>query len=616
MYTSYVAYQPRNRKVRHVGPSPYVAYQPQNRKACLVAPSPYVAYQPGNDAHGASASSGRRLPRQDVAATGVARLTPDGGPSGAILTHMANTPRTARIQDLRPKDVRPLTFEQALQDVTVLEWIEPSADATRARTVTGITVASDDVAPGWIFVAIPGMKAHGGEFAHGAVVEGANAIMTDPTGVDLVRDLGVPIAVVADPRVDTAIVATRIYDHPAEKLVTMAITGTNGKTTTSFLMRAALQAKFPDPAICGTVDMRVAGMQITSTRTTGESPVMQRYLQEAVEAGDGAAVIEASAHSLSLNRLDGIVFDVAGFTNLQHDHLDYYKTFENYYNAKALLFTPEHAKQAVICVDDEWGQKLAREAQIPVTTVAAFTDNEADWHATDVNVDLETSLTVFTLTGPDGVAHEARCNILGSVNVQNATVAIVSGVQAGLPIDDVIASVAQSEQVPGRSQKVNPVHPAQPLVIVDYAHTPEGLEWMLRDAKAITKGNLVLVFGTDGDRDASKREDLAEVGARGADIIWLTDENPRTEDAQSIRDQLKRGLRRVRPNLEGVTEVTTCRRDALTEAILAAGPDDTVIVTGKGSEWFQEVGIIKHTYNDVPVAQEVLAQDPRAARAK
>ena len=228
-------------------------------------------------------------------------------------------------------------------------------------------------------------------------------------------------------------------------------------------------------------------------RTTAEAPVIARFLAATEQYGCGAGVIELSAHALSLHRVDGIVFDVAAFTNLQHDHLDYYGDMEHYFAAKALLFTPSHSRAGVVCVDDEWGRRLAAQASVPVTTVSALTNESADWQVRDIHPDKAIGRTVFTLVDPDGVGHRVAMPILGEVNVQNTAVAIVSAVTLGIDLADVIASVEGAPQIPGRMEKVNPVPGPQPLVIVDYAHTPEALEWTLRSTRELTPGKVVIV---------------------------------------------------------------------------------------------------------------------------
>lgn len=519
--------------------------------------------------------------------------------------------------DIRPT-VAPVSLATALSGLEIQGFFAPDGSpasiADSALHLRGITVSSDDCEPDWLFVAIPGLKQHGIRFAHTAIEAGASAILTDEDGRTQAceRGLGVPVVQVADPRGVVPQLCANVYASPATRLTTMAVTGTNGKTTTSYLMRAAIASRFPDASLCGTVETHVGPISFEAVRTTAEAPVIARFLAATEEYGCGAGVIELSAHALSLHRVDGIVFDVAAFTNLQHDHLDYYGDMENYFQAKALLFTPEHSRRGVVCVDDEWGRRLAQQATVPVTTVSALTDNDADWQVRDVTPDKAIGRTVFTLVDPSGVGHRVAMPILGEVNIQNTAVAIVSAVSLGIELADVISAIEDAPQIPGRMEKVNPTPGGQPLVIVDYAHTPEALEWTLRSTRELTEGKVVIVFGTDGDRDASKREELAAIAAREADVLWVTDENPRTEDPQSIRDYLLRGIASVRPDMADVTEVTTCRRDAVRRAILAAQPGDTVIITGKGAEWYQEIQGIHHRYNDVPVAAEVLEGDVRA----
>ena len=521
------------------------------------------------------------------------------------------------VTDIRPS-IDPLPLQRAFDGLDVEGFY--GADGASAAlkgcdlAVTGVTVSSNDCEPGWIFVAIPGLKQHGIRFAHAAIEAGASVILTDEEGRVQAheRGLGTPVVQVADPRGVVPALCANVYSCPSSRLTTMAVTGTNGKTTTSYLMRAAIASRFPQASLCGTVEMHVGPISFEAVRTTAEAPVIARFLAATEQYECGAGVIELSAHALSLHRVDGVVFDVAAFTNLQHDHLDYYGDMEHYFAAKALLFTPEHSRAGVVCVDDKWGQRLAAEATVPVTTVSALSTTSADWQVRDIAPDQSIGRTVFTLVDPDGVGHRVAMPILGEVNVQNTAVAIVSAVTLGIDLSEVIASVEDAPQIPGRMEKVNPTPGAQPLVIVDYAHTPEALEWTLRSTRELTPGKVVIVFGTDGDRDATKREHLAQIAAREADILWVTDENPRTEDPQSIRDYLLRGIASVRPGMEDVTEVTTCRRDAVRRAILAAAPGDTVIITGKGAEWYQEIQGIHHRYNDVPVAAEVLAYDVRS----
>ncbi|MDO4259574.1 MAG: UDP-N-acetylmuramoyl-L-alanyl-D-glutamate--2,6-diaminopimelate ligase [Actinomycetaceae bacterium] len=514
------------------------------------------------------------------------------------------------VLDIRP-EVPAIPLSAALSRIDGAQLHAPGTQGWDTP-VSGVTVSSNDIEAGWIFVAIGGLVQHGIRFAPAAVRKGAAAIVTDQAGADQCDAVDCPIVVIADPRAGAALIAAAVHGDPARDLVTMAITGTNGKTTTSYLMRAALQGAHPDPALCGTVESRIGSVRFDSDQTTAEAPVIHRLLDLARQQNLGAAVVETSAHAMSLNRVDGIVFDVAAFTNLQHDHLDYYGDMEKYYAAKKMLFTPEHSRSGVICVDDEWGRRLATETTIPVVTVAALSDENADWRVTSIVADQETLRTTLTLVDPDGNSHTVAMPVLGRVNVQNTAVAVVAAVQAGIPLAEAISAIEAAEQIPGRMEKVNPNPGNQPLVVVDMAHTPEGFTWTLEAVRELTKGRLIMVFGTDGDRDATKREELGELAAREADILWVTDENPRTEDPQSIRDYLLRGIARVRPDMHDVTEIKTCRRDAVRKAILAAQAGDVILIPGKGAEWYQDIEGIKHPYNDVPVAREVLEQDPRS----
>ncbi|WP_026461054.1 UDP-N-acetylmuramoyl-L-alanyl-D-glutamate--2,6-diaminopimelate ligase [Schaalia suimastitidis] len=520
------------------------------------------------------------------------------------------------VLDIRPS-VSPVLLRDALAEMPKAQLVNPSEEHWNTH-VTGVSVNSRDIDNGWIFVAIPGMKQHGIEYARGALTRGAVAIVTDQAGADrahrYLAEADIPVVVVDDPRLAAARIAHAVYRNPAAELFTMAITGTNGKTTTSYLMRSIIRTKYPQAALCGTVQTHVGPVEFSSDNTTAESPVIYRFLSLARQENCGAAIVETSSHALSLDRVDGIVFDVAGFTNLQHDHLDYHGDMGAYFEAKRLLFTPAHAKQGVVCVDDEWGQRLANEAEIPVTTVSALSDAPANWRVSGIRVDTVTQATLFTLTGPDARQHTVSLPIAGQVNVQNAAVAILSAVVTGFDIDEVIAALAHADQVPGRMEMLNPGSTTQPLVIVDFAHTTEALAWTIETVREFVTGKLVLVFGTDGDRDASKREELAALAARKADYLWVTDENPRTENPQSIRDYLLRGIASVRPDMSDVVEITTCRRDAVRKAILHAQVGDVVLITGKGAEWYQDIDGIKHVYNDVPVALEVLAQDPRTGK--
>ncbi len=477
-------------------------------------------------------------------------------------------------------------------------------------TFTGVSMASDDVEPGDLFVAVPGLKVHGARFAADAVARGAVAVLTDDDGAALVPT-GTPVLVSEDPRLLAGPVAAWALGDPGERLVTVGVTGTNGKTTTTYFVDAALRAVHPVTAVLGTVELRVGDDAVESPRTTVEAPVLQSLLALALERGASALTTEVSSHALALGRVLGTRFDVVGFSNLQRDHLDFHGDMEGYFRDKARLFSPEQARRGVVVVDDAWGQRLAEESPIPVESVATRPGTPvcagADWVVVDADVGLDGVGSRFSLRGPDGRVHEAHSPLPGLVNVSNAALAVVLAHAAGVSLDVAIAAVGQAHAIPGRMERVVERGEGLPLCLVDYAHTPDALTLALEAVRPITPGRLVLVYGSDGDRDRGKRPIMGQVGARLADVLVVTDENPRSEDPASIRAAILEGVRDVRPDLADVHEATS-RAQAIRDALRLAGPDDTVIVTGKGHEPTQEIAGVFHRYNDRDVFLAVRAE--------
>ena len=514
---------------------------------------------------------------------------------------------------LRPHHSAPVT----VKDLATRFALRPAsgAEAPDGLAVVGVSVDSSDVARGEMFVALPGFTHHGARFAPEAVAAGAVAVLTDEAGAAMVSAAlpRVPVLVTDDPRAVAGPLAAEVYHHPAERLTVTAVTGTNGKTTTSYFNDAILTAHLGGCMVAGTVELRVGGLSIESPRTTVEAPVLTRMMALAVEEGVGAASLEASSHAIVLHRLDGTVVDVAGFTNLQRDHLDFHKTMQGYLDAKARLFTPEHARRGVICVDDQWGARLAdrveRAGLIPVDRVRAYPgggdgDAPADWWVGDAAVSMTDSATTFVLHGPDSERIEASCPLPGLVNVQNAALALVMTMRAGVPAETAVAALASAHNIPGRMQRITRRDGVRGTCIVDFAHTPDAMELALKAVRQITPGRLIVVFGSDGDRDRGKRPMLGEVAARLADVLIVTDENPRSEDPRTIRDAILSGVRSVRPDLADVEEITTWRGDAVRRGVEICGPQDTVVVTGKGHEPFQEVAGDFIRYNDAPVMRQ------------
>jgi UDP-N-acetylmuramoyl-L-alanyl-D-glutamate--2,6-diaminopimelate ligase len=486
---------------------------------------------------------------------------------------------------------------------------------------SGIAMGSGDVVPGDVFVAVGGAHAHGARYASDAVAAGAVAVLTDEAGAALVaqQGLAVPVLVVADPRAVAGRAAAWVYDEPGERLVTVGVTGTNGKTTTAYFVDAALRAVHPLTAVLGTVELRIGDEAIESPRTSVEAPVLQAIAALALERGATALTTEVSSHGLALGRLRGLRFDVVAFTNLQRDHLDFHGDMEGYFAAKSLAFAPEQARAGVVVVDDEWGRRLAHEAPIPVTTVATHVGapegDDADWAVVEAQIGLDGVGSSFVLRDPDGVRHAAASPLPGLVNVSNAATAIVVAQAAGVPLGAAIAAIEVAHEIPGRMERVVERGDGFPLCLVDYAHTPDALVLALEAVRPITPGRLVIVLGSDGDRDRGKRPIMGAIAARLADVVVVTDENPRSEEPGSIRTAILAGALGERPGGRDVVEVTTSRADAIRHALTLAGDADTVIVTGKGHEPTQEIAGVFHRYNDRDVFLAVRASRGAVAQA-
>ena len=470
-----------------------------------------------------------------------------------------------------------------------------------AATVTGVTISSQRVTPGDLYVAPAGARAHGASYATEAVSDGAVAVLTDPAGADLAEPAGVPVVVVESPRAVVGDLAARVYGHPARRLRMVAVTGTQGKTTTTRLAEAALTAAGVPAAVIGTVGTRVAGQELKTSLTTPEAPDLHALFAVMVEQQVAACAMEVSSHALVMGRVDGVVFDVACFTNLGRDHLDFHADVEEYFAAKASLFTPERCRRAVVNVDDEHGRRLVAQAQVPVRTFSA-SGAEADWRATDV--ELEPTGSRFTVHPPEGEPFPAGVPLTGDFNVANALCAIAGLAEAGFDAVAVATAMAASGGVPGRLEQVDAGQDF--LAVVDYAHKPDAVTAALRALRPLTTGRLVVVLGAGGDRDPGKRPLMGEAAARLADVLVVTDDNPRSEDPASIRAAVRSGADAVPEGERAEVYVEGDRRAAIRLALDLAGPGDTVVVAGKGHETGQEVHGTVHPFDDRVVLREEL----------
>lgn len=465
---------------------------------------------------------------------------------------------------------------------------------------TGISVASARVESGDLFVALPGGNAHGAEYAGDAVARGAVAVLTDDRGAGLLPD--VPAIVVDDPRARLAEVSAWFYDHPSTAFRTIGVTGTQGKTTATYLAEAALSGR--RPAIVGTIGTRIAGVQAASSLTTPEAPDLQALFAVMREEAVDACVLEVSSHALTLGRVDGFTFDVGVFLNLGRDHLDFHGDVQSYFLAKAALFTPSRARHAVVNADDTQGKALIELIgdQIPVTTFSTA-GRVADWRATNIRAHrLGTDLSVLM---PDGRDLPLSVPLPGIFNVSNAVAVLAALAAAGFDPEEAAAGIASSPGVPGRMERIEEGQDF--TVVVDYAHKPDAITAVLAALRPVTAGRLIVVVGAGGDRDQGKRPLMGAAAAQVADLVIVTDDNPRSEDPAVIRSSVLAGAS-VGP--AAVVEVAD-RRDAIEHAIALAHRGDAVVIAGKGHETGQEIAGEVHPFDDRIVVREALARSTR-----
>jgi UDP-N-acetylmuramoyl-L-alanyl-D-glutamate--2,6-diaminopimelate ligase len=458
--------------------------------------------------------------------------------------------------------------------------------------VSGLAYASRSVVPGTLFFCVPGFRADGHDFAPDAVARGAVALVCQrPLG------LGVPEVIVDDVRAAMGPAAARFFGDPTAELEVVGVTGTNGKTTTAFLVRHLLEAGGRQTGLLGTVKRVVGGVDEEVERTTPEAIDLQATFRAMLDGGDRACAMEVSSHALELGRVAGIHFACRIFTNLTQDHLDFHETMEAYFAAKRRLF--EEAGLSVVNVDDEYGRRIAAE----VGCVTFGVEHEADYRARDVEFDLMGSR--FVCVTPDGDL-PLSSPLPGLFNVQNVLGAVAAARSLGVPAEAIAAALPSFGRVPGRFE---PVDEGQDFgVLVDYAHTPEALENVLAAAREVTRGRLHVVFGAGGDRDRGKRPLMGEAARRLADRVLVTSDNPRSEEPESIVDAIMEG---AGPEAERETD----RRRAIARAIETAGPGDVVVIAGKGHEQGQEFeNGRKEPFDDCSVARDALRE--RAARER
>ncbi|WP_372458192.1 UDP-N-acetylmuramoyl-L-alanyl-D-glutamate--2,6-diaminopimelate ligase [Mycobacterium fragae] len=459
--------------------------------------------------------------------------------------------------------------------------------------VTGVTLRAQDVVSGDLFAALSGATTHGARYIGDALERGAVAVLTDAAGVAEVAGHrgSVPVLVHDAPRRVLGELAAIVYGRPSERLAVVGVTGTSGKTTTTYLIEAGLRAAGRTVGLIGTIGLRIDGTDVPSVLTTPEAPALQAQLAAMAERGVDTVVIEVSSHALTLGRVDGVRFAVGGFTNLSRDHLDFHPTMEDYFEAKARLFDPTsplRARTAVVCIDDDAGRRMAERAANAVTVSAQ--GRTADWGAEDVTV--QAGGQEFTAVDPAGVHHRVAIRLPGGYNIANCLVALAILDTLGVSPEQA-ATGLRGTRVPGRLEQIE--RGQDFLALVDYAHKPGALREVLRSLRR-PGSRLAVVFGAGGDRDQGKRAPMGKIAAELADLVVVTDDNPRSEDPAAIRREILAGAAEA-GGAATVVEIGD-RRAAIDHAVSWARPGDVVLVTGKGHETGQSGGGHTRPFDD------------------
>lgn len=463
--------------------------------------------------------------------------------------------------------------------------------------ITGVTHQSGDVLPGDLFIAIPGFNSHGIDHFAQACQRGAVAVATDEVSLPAVGDF--PSLTLQNQRHDMARISAEVYGHPERKIRLVGVTGTNGKTTVTHMIRSIALDAGLSVGMIGTLGSYLNTILIPSQRTTPEAPDLYALLAYMAEQGAELAVMEVSSHALELARVDGLVFAVSIFTNLSQDHLDFHGTMQNYFAAKSKLFEPSRSQHAIIGIDDEWGQTLANAIQIPIQSVSLTGQNatvkidqirrEIAGMSFHVQADNTSGVSIL-----ESATHHVP--LIGAFNVMNATQAVLAAVQIGISESSAWESLSHIQSVTGRMELV-PVH-ERISVVVDYAHTPDAVEKVLAHLRPESPAKLITVIGCGGDRDASKRPLMGHIAEQHSDVVIVTDDNPRSENPEAIRNQVCTGIRNITPLNIGD------RRQAIFTALSMASEGDTIAVLGKGHEQGQEIMGVTYPFCDQDVIRE------------
>jgi UDP-N-acetylmuramoyl-L-alanyl-D-glutamate--2,6-diaminopimelate ligase len=467
--------------------------------------------------------------------------------------------------------------------------------------VTGVTHASGEVRPGDLYAALPGARRHGAEFVPDAVRAGAVAILTDPTGAGAAVAAGLPALVVPDPRGLLGHVAALVYGDPTARLTVIGVTGTAGKTSTTYFIESGLRAAGYRTGMVGTVETRLGDEVLASARTTPEATDLQALFAVGLERGLTAFAMEVSSHALALGRVTGTRFAVGAFTNFGLDHLDFHADAEDYFAAKASLFEGVCGTEVLNLDDPALGRLITPET----VTFSAAGDPAATWRAEEISAGAGAAGGQrFVAVGPDGVRVDCAVALPGAHNVANALLALACLVSAGVDPAVAATGIAASPGAPGRLERVRAPGPVAGFV--DYAHTPDAVVAALKALREAAPQRLICVVGSGGDRDRTKRPLIGAAAARGADVVIVTDDNPRAEDPAVVRADVLAGTARVPGDAPEVIEVAG-RRAAIDKAVRRAAPGDVIAVLGKGHERTQEVAGVITPFDDRVELAEALA---------
>lgn len=502
---------------------------------------------------------------------------------------------------LRPEhpSARPLG---GLVDAFALEVVRGRVDGLE---VTGITLATGDLRPGDLYVGVQGQNRHGAEFAAEAAEAGAVALLTDRAGAVIAEDAPLPILVVDDPRAALGELSAWVYRTTEEPPLLLGVTGTNGKTSTAYLLDGILRQLGLVTGLSSTAERKIGDLTVVSRLTTPESSEMHALLARMREAGVRAVAVEVSAQALSRHRVDGIVFDVVGFTNLSHDHLDDYADMEEYFQAKLPLFQPDRGRRGVVSLDSAYGERVVESARIPVTTITAREGVDAEWRVE--LTEEHPAHTGFRLSGPGGQSLETRVPLIGWHMAANAGLAIVMLVEAGFSLDVIAQALGDhgiDAYLPGRTERVS--GDRGPSVYVDFGHSADAFEQTLAAVRRFTTGRTIMVFGADGDRDATKRHEMARVAAEGCDVLVITDHHPRFEDPAAIRATLLEGAA-LATNHPAIHEVSPPEA-AIRVAVGLAQEGDSILWAGPGHQDYRDIRGVRTEYSARDEARAALRE--------